>query len=82
MFWSTLMDASFPNVTTDRTRLGFAARYVPTSVQIYPNTDTFEEYGSTLSLDNYGVVLVSGEDGYRHNRVVTKNRRGTAFARC
>jgi len=74
------MHASFPNVTTNRTRLGFTARYVPTSVKIYPGTDTIEEYGSTLSLENYGVVLVSGKDEYGYNRLVTNNRRGTPFA--
>jgi len=80
IFWSTLMHASFPNTTKDKTRLGFTARYVPTSVKIYPETDNIIEYGSTLSLDKYGVVLVSGNDEYGHNRTLTKNTRGTAFA--
>ncbi|HEX7645168.1 MAG TPA: chlorinating enzyme [Burkholderiaceae bacterium] len=80
IFWSTLMHASFPNTTKDKTRLGFTARYVPTSVKIYPETDNIVEYGSTLSLDKYGVVLVSGNDEYGHNRMLTKNTRGTAFA--
>lgn len=80
IFWSTLMHASFPNTTTNRTRLGFTARYVPSSVRIYPDTNTIEEYGSTLSLDKYGVVLVRGEDKFKHNKMLTKNARGTAFA--
>jgi non-haem Fe2+, alpha-ketoglutarate-dependent halogenase len=80
IFWSTLMHASFPNVSTNKTRLGFTARYVPTSVKIYPGTDKVEEYGSTLSLAKYGVVLVAGKDDYKYNRVVTKNARGTDFA--
>jgi non-heme Fe2+,alpha-ketoglutarate-dependent halogenase len=80
IFWSTLMHASFPNVTADKTRLGFTARYVPTGVQIYPGTDTIEEYGSTLSLEHYGVVLVAGKDNYGHNRVLDKSRRGTQFS--
>ena len=80
IFWSTLMHSSLPNVTTNKTRLGFTARYVPTSVKIYPETETFEEYGSTLSLEKYGTVLVSGEDTYHHNRIVTKNMRGFEFA--
>jgi hypothetical protein len=33
-----------------------------------------------LSLENYGVVLVSGKDEYGYNRLVTNNRRGTPFA--
>ncbi|MBD8529977.1 MULTISPECIES: chlorinating enzyme [unclassified Massilia] len=80
MFWSTLMHASYANTTKNRTRLGFTARYVPSSVRIYPGTDSIQEYGSTLSLDKYGVVVVSGEDKFRHNKVLTQNARGTAFA--
>lgn len=80
IFWSTLMHSSFPNVSKNKTRLGFTARYVPTSVKVYPDTDTIEEYGSTLSLAKYGTVVASGTDEYGHNRVVTKNTRGFEFA--
>jgi non-heme Fe2+,alpha-ketoglutarate-dependent halogenase len=80
IFWSTLMHASWPNVTTNQTRLGFTARYVPTGVRVYPDTDTIDEYGSTLSLEHYGCVLVSGKDDYKHNRMLIKNRRGLSFA--
>jgi non-heme Fe2+,alpha-ketoglutarate-dependent halogenase len=82
IFWSTLMHASYPNTTTNRTRLGFSARYVPTSVKVYPDTDTIEEFGCTLSLDKFGCVLVSGKDEYGHNRIVTKNMRGTPFSQA
>ncbi|MFG7074515.1 chlorinating enzyme [Burkholderia pseudomallei] len=81
IFWSTLMHSSFPNSTKDRTRLGYACRYVPAAVQIYPDTDTVSEYGSEVKLDKYGVVLVSGEDGFRHNRRVERNARGVPFVR-
>jgi non-haem Fe2+, alpha-ketoglutarate-dependent halogenase len=80
IFWSTLMHASFPNSTEDKMRLGFAARYVPVTVQVYPGTDVIEEYGSRLSLDNYGVVLVSGDDKLNTNRILTESRRGYSFA--
>ncbi|MEQ8968229.1 MAG: chlorinating enzyme [Azospirillaceae bacterium] len=80
IFWSTLMHSSLPNITKDKTRLGFTSRYVPASVQVYPNTDTITEYGSTISLDRYGVVLVSGEDRFGHNRMVDQNARGFRFA--
>lgn len=80
IFWSTLMHSSLPNVTKDKTRLGFTSRYVPAAVQVYPNTATVNEYGSEISLDRYGVVLVSGEDRYGHNRRVHQNARGLAFA--
>lgn len=79
IFWSTVMHASFPNTTKNKTRLGYACRYVPTSVRIYPDTDCVEEYGSRISLERYGVVVVSGEDHYRHNQVVTQNARGVPF---
>ena len=79
IFWSTLMHASFPNSTENQTRLGFTARYVPTSVKVYPDTDTVEEYGSVLSLDRYGVVLVAGEDRFGHNRRLLQSARGVPF---
>jgi non-haem Fe2+, alpha-ketoglutarate-dependent halogenase len=80
IFWSTCMHASHPNSTTDKTRLGFAARYVPASVHVYPDSDHVEEYGSRISLDNFGVIVVSGDDPSSHNRVVKQNRRGLKFA--
>lgn len=79
IFWSTLMHSSFPNSSPTQSRLGFTARYVPTSVRVYPDTDTVDEYGTEISLDKYGVVLASGEDKYQHNRVVTENTRGKKF---
>jgi len=80
MFWSTLMHSSFPNSTQNQTRLAYAARYVPSEVEIYPDTDVVEEYGSSVSLDKYGVVVVSGRDDYSHNRVVAQNNRGYKFS--
>jgi non-heme Fe2+,alpha-ketoglutarate-dependent halogenase len=80
IFWSTLMHSSLPNSTENKTRMGFASRYVPSSVKVYPDTDSVEEYGSIMSLDKYGVVVVSGDNKYDHNRVVTKNLRGVEFA--
>ena len=79
IFWSTLMHSSLPNITKDKTRLGFTSRYVPAAVKVYPKTDTVNEYGSEISLDRYGVVLVSGEDHYGHNRRVHQNARGVSF---
>ena len=80
IFWSTLMHASHPHTgKTKDTRLGYAARYVPTSVQIYPYSDVLEEYGGKVSLENYGAVLVSGEDGFSHNRIATHTTKGQRF---
>jgi len=82
IFWSTLMHSSYPNVTTNRTRLGFTALYVPTSVKIYPGTDSIEEYGGTLSLDKYGEWFWSQARMInQYNRTATRNRRGFEFAR-
>jgi len=80
IFWSTLMHSSFPNSSKNTTRLGFTARYVPTCVKVYPDTDTVDEYGTVLSLEKYGTVLVSGEDVYEHNRRLSSNTRGHVFA--
>jgi non-haem Fe2+, alpha-ketoglutarate-dependent halogenase len=80
MFWSTLMHASWPHsAKTDEMRLGFAGRYVPTSVRVYPDTEQIEEYGGTVSLDRYGAVLVGGQNRYDHNRMVTQTTLGHPF---
>lgn len=80
MFWSTLMHASYPHAgKTDAMRLGFAARYVPASVHIYPDTDVVEEYGGSVSLARYGAVLISGENRYNHNRIATHTTTGRPF---
>ncbi|MFJ9712408.1 chlorinating enzyme [Streptomyces sp. NPDC101234] len=82
MFWSTLMHASYPHTgKSDEMRLGFAGRYVPTSVHVYPDTDVVEEYGGKVSLDRYGAVVVSGENRYDHNRIATHTATGHPFAR-
>ncbi|SNY24390.1 chlorinating enzyme [Paractinoplanes atraurantiacus] len=82
MFWSTLMHASWPHSgKSSEMRLGFAARYVPTAVRVYPDTDEIEEYGGRVSLERYGAVLVNGGDEYGHNRLATRTTRGHAFAR-
>jgi non-haem Fe2+, alpha-ketoglutarate-dependent halogenase len=80
MFWSTLMHASYPhNGKTQEMRMGFASRYVPAGVKIYPDTDAIEEYGGRVSLENYGAVLVSGRDEFGHNRIAAQTTRGKLF---
>jgi non-heme Fe2+,alpha-ketoglutarate-dependent halogenase len=82
IFLSTLMHASLPH-TGPRTdyRMGFAARYVPTSVKIYPEANDVSEYGGEVSLDSYGAVLISGNDNVCINKIVSANRRGTPFTK-
>lgn len=80
IFWSTLMHASHPHSgLTDQMRLGFAGRYLPTSVKVYPHSDALEEFGGAASLDKFGNVLVSGKDEFQHNRFVETTVNGYRF---
>jgi len=83
IFTSRLMHASLPHAgNTKEMRLGFAARYVPTCVTIYAHmreTNRVEELGGSFSLGNYGAVVVSGRDDYRHNKIRTHTTRGEPF---
>jgi non-heme Fe2+,alpha-ketoglutarate-dependent halogenase len=80
IFWSTLMHASHPHAgLTDQMRLGFAARYLPTSVRVYPYSDSLEEFGGGASLEKFGNVLTSGTDSYQHNRFVDRTVNGFRF---
>lgn len=82
IFWSTLLHASHPHSgKTNKMRLGFAARYVPSSVRVYPYSSTLDEFGGKANLENYGVVLVSGEDKLGQNKIATHTIRGEAFKR-
>jgi len=49
LFWSTLMHASYPHAgKTQEMRMAFANRYVPTCVDVYPDTDVVEEYNKRI----------------------------------
>ena len=82
LFWSTLMHASWPHAgLSDEPRMGFASRYVPSSVRVYPDTDAIEEYGGRVALDKYGAVLVAGKaDPAAGNRIAPHTLRGKPFA--
>jgi non-heme Fe2+,alpha-ketoglutarate-dependent halogenase len=83
IFWSMLMHASCSHAgETQEMRVGFAARYVPTRVRIYPDTEWVEEYGGSIPLTNYGAVLVSGRNEYSYNKVRDKDMKGVPFQRC
>jgi non-haem Fe2+, alpha-ketoglutarate-dependent halogenase len=80
MFWSTIMHASHPHEGhTDKMRLAYVCRYVPTSVRVYPDMDTLTEFGGEASLERFGCVLVSGKDEFGHNRFVDRTFNGTPF---
>jgi non-heme Fe2+,alpha-ketoglutarate-dependent halogenase len=80
IFWSTLMHASHPHSgSTDEMRLGFASRYLPTHVRVYPYSESLEEFGGRASLDNFGNVLVAGSDRCSDNRYVASTVGGFRF---
>jgi len=78
-FWSTLLHGSHPNISRNM-RLGFASRYVPTKVQIYPETKILAEFGETTSLKKWSAVLVSGTDKFGHNKIKERNLKGELFS--
>jgi non-haem Fe2+, alpha-ketoglutarate-dependent halogenase len=80
MFTPKCVHGSFPNSTRRTTRFAITARYVPTHVRVYPDWQSFVAHGGSFDLANYGCVLVSGEDTYRHNRVRVEDNHGRAFA--
>ncbi|MDE1477853.1 chlorinating enzyme [Xenorhabdus bovienii] len=73
IFWSTLMHASYPNTSEKHYRMGFATRYAPSYVDIYPNTDHVYEYGGNIPLDKFGCVIVSGQSRNTNNRIASHN---------
>lgn len=82
MFWSTLMHASHAHKgLTQKMRLGFVGRYVPTCVSVYPDTTHVEEYGGRISLQDFGSVLVAGKDEFAHNKLREETTKGERFKR-
>lgn len=78
MFVSKCVHGSMPNVS-DQMRLGYAARYVLPSVQVYDGVEQLGQYGEKISLDYFGCVLVSGEDSHGLNRLHKKSLNGYDF---
>ncbi|MCC5996635.1 MAG: chlorinating enzyme [Oceanicaulis sp.] len=68
LFWEATMHGSTPNISRSELRMAFVARYVPTSVRIYPGQTELAEYGGQVSLDRWSPVLVSGVDVHGYNR--------------
>ncbi len=80
IFWSTLMHASHPHLgKTPDMRLGYAARYLPNSVNVYPYSDRLQEFGAEASLEKFGCVQTSGTDHFGQNHFHTKTVTGKPF---
>jgi non-haem Fe2+, alpha-ketoglutarate-dependent halogenase len=62
-----------------KARVAVAARYVPTSVQVYAGMDHFDEFGERLSTAQHANVLVAGVDRHAHNRIAERNAWGGSF---
>jgi chlorinating enzyme len=78
IFTARCIHGSNPN-TSNRQRMGFAIRTVPTHVRVYGGMTGFEEFGHRFELDRHGCVLVAGEDEHGLNRVLGENLWGQPF---
>jgi non-haem Fe2+, alpha-ketoglutarate-dependent halogenase len=78
IFTARCIHGSNPN-TSNRQRMGFAIRVVPTHVRVYGGMTEFHEFGHHFKLDRHGCVLVAGKDDFGHNRVLRENFWGEPF---
>ena len=65
LFSNLTVHGSGPN-ESDSTRFGVGVRFTSTDVRVYPD-QTID--GQGMSLENFGCILVRGEDRYGHNRM-------------
>jgi len=79
IFSAACVHASHPNSTRRKTRFAITSRYTTPDVRVYPDWDGFRAHGGVFDLAKYGCVLVSGTDGYGHNRLRTTNELGEPF---
>jgi non-haem Fe2+, alpha-ketoglutarate-dependent halogenase len=78
IFTARCIHGSNPNVS-NRQRMGFAIRVVPTHVRVYGGMTEFDEFGHHFDLDKHGCVLLSGRDEFGHNRMRHENAWGEPF---
>jgi non-haem Fe2+, alpha-ketoglutarate-dependent halogenase len=72
IFTARCIHGSNPNVS-NRQRMGFSVRVVPTHVRVYGGMTEFDEFGHHFDLARHGCVLIAGQDEYGLNRVVSAN---------
>ena len=80
IFTARCIHASYPNTSKRSTRFAISSRYVPTHVKVYPNQSSFTAHGGEFDLKDYGTVLVSGKDEYKHNVVKSHNNLNQPFS--
>ncbi|WP_030921945.1 chlorinating enzyme [Streptosporangium amethystogenes] len=78
IFTARCIHGSNPNIS-NRQRMGFAIRTVPTHVRVYGGMTEFEEFGHRFNLDRHGCVLVAGQDDHGLNRLHGENFWGEPF---
>lgn len=78
IFTARCIHGSNPNIS-NRQRMGFAIRVVPTHVRVYGGMTEFDEFGHHFDLSKHGCVLLSGRDEFGHNRMRHENAWGDPF---
>ncbi len=81
IFSAKCVHASWPNRTKRSTRFALTSRYTPAHVRVYPGMDRFVAHGGAFDLkaSNYGPVLVSGNDCWKHNNIRTRDSFDNLF---
>ncbi len=67
IFSNLTVHGSGPN-NSNTTRLGIGTRFTSTDVRVYPGLSID---GQGMSLENFGCILVRGENRYDHNRMTS-----------
>lgn len=75
LFSNLTVHGSGPN-NSEFTRLGIGARYTSTDVHVYPGVSID---GQGMSLENFGCLLVRGENRFDHNRMRVPPGPGTGI---
>ena len=75
IFSSLNMHASYPNTTSDDTRLAFAGRYCNNDVKVFNNMShgvlTTSEGPRKYDLTKLGLLQIHGEDHFGHNNILS-----------
>ena len=76
IFAERCIHGSPPN-STDRHRLAFNMRVVPTNVPVYTNKEKYRSVynGGKYYLDKWGVAVLRGEDRYHLSRTANIEQR-------